>query len=108
MRKRLQKKYELGPYKRFGFDITGKFVPNADKEKIMCNLYDFLSQHGMSGSIGYHLTKDNFDLYIDVGTRKMKPVQQKKIVLDWFEKRTDLSSFEAGELHDINDKLYRD
>ena len=107
MRKRLQKKLNTGPFERFGFDVIGKFRPDADKEIIMRELYDFLTQYNMSGAIGYHPAKEDFDWYIDVGTRKMKPIQQKQIVLDWLGKRNDLVSFEANEIHDIDDKPYR-
>ena len=106
MRKRLQKKLYKGPFERFGFDIIGEFHSDADKETIMWQLYDFLAQYGMDGALSYHPAKEDFDWYIDVGTRNMKPIQQKQIVLDWLKKRDDLVSFKANEIHDIDDKPY--
>jgi hypothetical protein len=48
----------------------------------------------------------DFDLYIDAGTRSLNPIRNKEIVIDWLKNRDDLLSFEANELHDINDKPY--
>ena len=106
MRKRLQKKLFKGPFERFGFDIKGEFCANIDKDKTMWALYDFLEQYKMSGAIGYRTEKDDFDWYIDVGTRKMNPIEQKKIVVDWLKKRDDLLSFESGKLLDSNNQPF--
>lgn len=103
MRKRLKKKFELGPYKRFGFDITGKFAPNIDKEKIMWDLVGFLEERKMTGAIGFHPHKEDFNWYIDAGIRKTKPLANKKIVLEWIKDRDNLVSFKVSQLHDIDD-----
>ena len=108
MRKRLQKKLYRGPFERFGFSIIGKFSTDADKEKVIWNFYEFLEKHQMSGAISYHPSKEDFEWYIDVGTRQMNPIEQKKIVLNWPEQGNDLSSFKTGKLHDIDDKPYHD
>lgn len=106
MRKRLQKKHQTGPYKRFGFKISGKFGNETDPDALADEFIDFIETHQMQCILGYG-PGNNFDFYIDAGTRRMNPNRQKSIVLSWFEKKDGLLSFEAGSLVDAWNELYR-
>ncbi len=106
MRKRLQKKHQTGPYKRFGFKVSGTFNAGTDADKLADAFIDFIESHRMQCVLGYG-PGDDFDFYIDAGTRRMNPVRQRTTVLSWFEKEKGLSSFEAGPLVDAWNQPFR-
>ncbi|MHC5083143.1 MAG: 50S ribosome-binding protein YggL [Planctomycetota bacterium] len=106
MRKRLQKKLQSGPYKRYGFKISGTFNSDTDQNAFIDSFIEFLDENDLYCAAGFGPELD-FDLYIDCGTRKMDPEQGYKKVCDWVKQNPAVTSHEATTLVDAWDYPYQ-
>ena len=94
MRKRLQKKLCIGPFKEYGFGFHAVLKEGVDYEGFLDSFILFIEQNDLLCGAGGSSGKISF--YVQLGTRKEPHSQKRQMVVDWLENNQDVQSIEAG------------
>jgi len=98
MRQRLKKKLHKGPFKEYGFEVSGKLRENVDCDKLLDDFIDFIVRNDMCCAGGFR--PDGFGFFIQAGKKKDKPEERRESVISWLDNNSDIFSCKAEDLID--------
>lgn len=98
MRKRLQKKLGVGPFKEYGFELHAILKEGVDFDVFFDSFIQLIEHNHMLCGGGFGADGETMSFYIQVGVRKEPHSQKRQMVIDWLKKNPYIHSFKMGPI----------
>lgn len=101
LKKRLRKKYHLGEFQEFGFEVLTKLKPELSSESFDKFLDDFIEEIEKNKLLFGGGGRENWEGFVTSAKKHLSPTTaQKEHIENWMEDRSKVENIKVGEFAD--------